>query len=138
MLANIYGQVFTTLKQYITDHSSYNTLITKRIPEQSGHFPVVTVVQILDRLNDETLKKTEQKVLLAFEVNVFAQDTEEKNGLEIIDELKNLVDVVFTDQLGMTREMDEPMDNLDRYVRRQYMRYTCILNMDDKRIYRRN
>ena len=138
MLANIYEQVFTTLKQYITEHSSYNTLITKRIPEQSGHFPVVTVVQILDRLNDETLKKTEQKVLLAFEVNVFTQDTEEKNGLEIIDELKNLVDVVFTDQLGMTREMDEPMDNLDRYVRRQYMRYTCILNMDDKRIYRRN
>lgn len=138
MLANIYDQVFTTAKNYIAANSSYNTLVTKRIPEQSGHFPVVTIVQIQDRLEDETLKKTEQKVLLAFEVNVFAQDTEEVNALEIIDELKNLVDVVFTDQLGMTREMDEPMDNLDRYVRRQYMRYTCILNMEDKRIFRRN
>ena len=119
MLANIYDQVFTTTKNYIAANSSYNTLVTKRIPEQSGHFPVVTIVQIMDSLYDETLKK-------------------EKNGLEIIDELKNLVDVVFSDQLGMTREMDEPMDNLDRYVRRQYMRYTCILNMEDKRIFRRN
>lgn len=138
MLANIYNQVFTTAKEYIAANSPYNALVTKRIPEQSGRFPVVTIVQIQDRLEDETLKKTEQKVLLVFEVNVFAQDTEEKNGLEIIDELKSLVDVVFTDQLGMTREMDEPMDNLDRYVRRQYMRYSCILNMEDKRIFRRN
>ena len=138
MLADIYNQVFTTAKEYIAANSPYNALVTKRIPEQSGRFPVVTIVQIQDRLEDETLKKTEQKVLLVFEVNVFAQDTEEKNGLEIIDELKSLVDVVFTDQLGMTREMDEPMDNLDRYVRRQYMRYSCILNMEDKRIFRRN
>lgn len=138
MLANIYNQVFTTAKEYILAQSQYTPLVTKRIPEQSGHFPVVTIVQIRDRLHDETLKKTEQKVVLAFEVNVFAQDTEEKNGLEIIDELKELVDEVFSDQLGMTREMDEPMDNLDRYVRRQYMRYSCILNMEDKRIYRRN
>jgi hypothetical protein len=138
MLADIYNQVFTTAKEYIAANSPYNALVTKRIPEQSGRFPVVTIAQIQDRLEDETLKKTEQKVLLVFEVNVFAQDTEEKNGLEIIDELKSLVDVVFTDQLGMTREMDEPMDNLDRYVRRQYMRYSCILNMEDKRIFRRN
>lgn len=138
MLANIYNQVFTTAKEYILERSQYTPLVTKRIPEQSGHFPVVTIVQIRDRLHDETLKKTEQKVVLAFEVNVFAQDTEETNGLEIIDELKELVDEVFGDQLGMTREMDEPMDNLDRYVRRQYMRYSCILNMEDKRIYRRN
>lgn len=138
MLANIYNQVFTTAKEYILAQSQYTPLVTKRIPEQSGHFPVVTIVQIRDRLHDETLKKTEQKVVLAFEINVFAQDTEEKNGLEIIDELKELVDEVFSDQLGMTRETDEPMDNLDRYVRRQYMRYSCILNMEDKRIYRRN
>lgn len=138
MLANIYQQVFDTAKQYISAQSQYAPLITQRIPEQSGRFPVITIVQTMDRLYDETLKKTEQKVLLVFEVNVFAQDTEEKNALEIIDELKGLVDEVFNEQFGMTREMDEPMDNLDRYVRRQYMRYTCILNMDDKRIYRRN
>ena len=138
MLANIYEQVFQTAKEYISAQSNYSPLITKRIPEQSGRFPVITIVQILDRLYDETLKKTEQKVVLSFEVNVFAQDTEEKNALEIIDELKDLVDEVFNEQLGMTREKDEPMDNLDRYVRRQYMRYSCILNMDDKRIYRRN
>lgn len=138
MLANIYEQVFNTAKEYILAQSQYAPLVTQRIPEQSGHFPVVTIVQIADRLHDETLKKTEQKVVLAFEVNVFAQDKEEINGLQIIDELKALVDDVFSDELGMTRERDEPMDNLDRYVRRQYMRYSCILNLDDKRIYRRN
>lgn len=138
MLANIYQQVFDTAKEYVSAQSQYAPLITQRIPEQSGRFPVITIVQTMDRLYDETLKKTEQKVLLVFEVNVFAQDTEEKNALEIIDELKGLVDEVFNEQFGMTRETDEPMDNLDRYVRRQYMRYTCILNMDDKRIYRRN
>lgn len=64
MLANIYDQVFTTTKNYIAANSPYNALVTKRIPEQSGRFPVVTIVQIQDRLEDETLKKTEQKFSL--------------------------------------------------------------------------
>ena len=146
MLANIYNQVFTTAKEYILAQSQYSPLVTKRIPEQSGHFPVVTIVQIRDRLHDETLKKTEPTAMCCTSVYPGTSSTKPEAGRQLdgsvitrtIDELKELVDEVFSDQLGMTREMDEPMDNLDRYVRRQYMRYSCILNMEDKRIYRRN
>lgn len=73
-----------------------------------------------------------------FEINIFAYDKSPTvRAPVIINELKTLVNEVFEDVYGMTREQSRPVDNIDKYIARQYMRYSCILNLDDNRIFRR-
>ncbi len=92
-------------------------------------------------MREETLSKTEQKLNLVYEIEIFSMDSV-ANGvkvskMEITKELINLVNDVFEDYFGFTRVSKRPMPNIDLDVDRFYLRYEGIYDTNTNKIFRR-
>lgn len=138
MVINIdaYDNVFKTLKDFINENSDYKVYVTKLPIDNSDKFPQVVLTEQDNSLSSATTRMEETRSLLAFEVNIYAQDKVINSSkiarMQIARDLSKLVDNVLGYGYRMQRITCTPTPNLDMNIYRITMRYTGILN--DNRI----
>lgn len=135
-MVNIYNDIFQYAKEYITTNSIYDPYVLKATPEESKVFPLVIITQTNDYLKDETLKKTEKQNMLSYEVNIFAKDTT-VNRQTIIEELVQIVNDVFENEIGFRRTQAEPIPNIDLSVDRFVLEYSAVFDEKTNKILRK-
>lgn len=135
-MVNIYNDIFQYAKEYITTNSTYEPYVLKATPEESKVFPLVIITQTNDYLKDETLKKTEKQNTLSYEVNIFAKDTT-VNRQTIIEELVQVVNDVFENEIGFRRTQAEPIPNIDLSVDRFVLEYSAVFDEKTNKILRK-
>lgn len=135
-MVNIYNDIFQYAKEYITTNSTYDPYVLKATPEESKVFPLVIITQTNDYLKDETLKKTEKQNTLSYEVNIFAKDTT-VNRQTIIEELVQVVNDVFENEIGFRRTQAEPIPNIDLSVDRFVLEYSAVFDEKTNKILRK-
>ena len=135
-MVNIYNDIFQYAKEYITTNSIYDPYVLKATPEESKVFPLVIITQTNDYLKDETLKKTEKQNMLSYEVNIFAKDTT-VNRQTIIEELVQIVNDVFENEIGFRRTQAEPISNIDLSVDRFVLEYSAVFDEKTNKILRK-
>lgn len=133
----LWQQVYTRLKEEITQKSEYSTLIIKQAPAQINNQQVVVVKRPITLLASETLKKTEQKLDISFDIEIYTKDTANTNKIEITTKLRQLVKNIMFDELGMNIVSDNNTLNLDTNVDKQLMRFSCVFDKERKIIFRK-
>lgn len=140
MLTNKYNEVFKVLYGYLNDESKYNPLVTKKAPLRPTTFPVVEVRGTEEPLT-ETTRREEWQNRLEITINVYAIEKTTANGkisgLEIIDELINLIDKAMCEMnFSMTR--NDEIENIDKNVDRHLLTYVAGVSGLNNKLLRRN
>lgn len=135
-----YSQVFNDVKDYLVRNSKYSPVVLKGTPQKMNIAPLVIIPRPEITFDSENLSKREQKFFCDFEFNIYAKNiigAETLNKNAVADELRQLVDDIMFDRLGMRRAIDRQIPNLDADLYRHLLRYTCLLDKDKNIIYRR-
>ena len=143
-LAEIENDIFKEAKKYLLDElSEYVPKILPSLPVNptSSKFPLIIIEQINDITIEKTLKNGESKLRLVFEIEIFAKDTTINQTIiakkDVISSIKSKVNNFFEEMRGFERTASNPRQNIDLDVVRHYMRYECVYDTVNKKIYRR-
>ena len=137
---DIYEEIYQYSKEYIVANSSYSPKVGKSAPTEAKDFPLVIIPECKMTLNEETLKKGQQKYKLTFEVEIYAIDTTVEGKAvarqTIVEELEKIVYEIFEEHYGMRGLEAELRPNADTNVMRVYIEFRSVV--DHKNIiYRR-
>lgn len=135
-MPDVYDEIYEYAEKYIKEKSKYSPKVLETPPEETKVFPLVVIKEVDNTLEDENLKKGDQKYKIEYEIEIYAIDKGNTPKEIIIQELKGLVNEVFDDHYGMYRRACIPTPNADRNVNKLYMRYNALID-ENKVIYRR-
>ena len=128
MRPNIYNNMFQYAKQYIKQKSIYSPEVFKNAPTESDIFPLVIIPKCKIILDEETLKYTERKYEIKFDIEIYATDKSMNNKKvsrnTIIQELEKLVYDVFEEHYGLLGKEPQIKPNTDTNVARETIRFT--------------
>lgn len=128
MRPNIYNNMFQYAKQYIKQKSIYSPEVFKNAPTESDIFPLVIIPKCKIILDEETLKYTERKYEIKFDIEIYATDKSMNNKKvsrnTIIQELEKLVYDVFEEHYGLLGKEPQIKPNADTNVARETIRFT--------------
>jgi hypothetical protein len=140
-MLDIYDQMFSYAKTYITSNSIYTPHIIPSYPNETPIFPIVSIEEVQQVISSENLSKGERKTRLTLEANVLSQektvDGKKVSNLTINKELVKLVSDVFDKHYGMKVTI-KSAPNMDASIKRTLI--TCTADVDNEKliIYRRN
>lgn len=128
MRPNIYNNMFQYAKQYIKQKSIYSPEVFKNAPTESDIFPLVIIPKCKIILDEETLKYTERKYEIKFDIEIYATDKSMNNKKvsrnTIIQELEKLVYDVFEEHYGLLGKEPQIKPNADTNVARETISFT--------------
>lgn len=133
--------VYDKISEYIEEnYTDFKVNVFDNPPESENNiFPEIIIKSIKDILKSENLNKTQPKYELAYEINIYAIDMNENpNGRkqEIVKSIAALVDYVMSDLIGFRRTARKNLPEIITQVDRIFLRYECIFDEEEKRIYR--
>lgn len=99
-------------------------------------FPLVIIKEVQTKLNDETLKKGEQRFLVQYEIEIYTINQENAVKQEITKELKYILFNIFFCHYGMDIKANQQLPNGDNDVHRWQLKFQAIIDENNK-IYRR-
>lgn len=135
-MPDVYDEIFEYADKYIRENSKYFPKVLETPPEETKVFPLVVINEVDNTLENENLKKGDQKYKIEYDIEIYAIDKGTIPKEVIIQELKKLVNEVFDNHYGMLRRACIPTPNADRNVNKLYMRYNALID-ENKVIYRR-
>lgn len=115
--------VYKELKENIQENSKYSPNIVKKALKSTKKFPLITLIESNDEIEKSDIRMMEIISRKSFEINIYAIDIGLTSNVEIIKELKRLVDDVMVKTFKMRRFLCEPTPNLDDTIERLTMRY---------------
>lgn len=140
MLTNKYNEVFKVLYGYLNDESEYSPLVTKKAPLRPTTFPVVDI-RGMEMPLDETTRREEWQNRLEITINIYAiekvVDGRKVSGLEIIEELMNLIDKAMM-EMHFTMTGNREIENADKNVDRHLLTYVAGVSGLNNKLIRRN
>ena len=131
----MYNEIFKYARQYIKENSKYSPTILKDTPPDKK-FPLIIIKEINPLLQDETLKKGEQKFKIVYEIEIFTMNNGNITKQTITKELKELLINVFFEYYGMNIKANKQIPNIDSNLDRWYLKFEAIID-ENKKIYRR-
>lgn len=131
----MYNEIFKYARQYIKENSKYSPTILKDTPPDKK-FPLIIIKEINPLLQDETLKKGEQKFKIVYEIEIFTMNNGNIAKQTITKELKELLINVFFEYYGMNIKANKQIPNIDSNLDRWYLKFEAIID-ENKKIYRR-
>lgn len=134
-MENVYNEIFKYARQYIKENSKYSPTILKDTPPDKK-FPLIIIKEINPLLQDETLKKGEQKFKIVYEIEIFTMNNGNIAKQTITKELKELLINVFFEYYGMNIKANKQIPNIDSNLDRWYLKFEAIID-ENKKIYRR-
>lgn len=134
-MPDVYDEMFSYAKSYITENSTYSPNVLKDTPPDQ-RFPLIIIKQIRDDLYSENLDKTDQRFYIGYDIDIYTVNQGNIPKQKIVNELKELVNDVFDEHYGMLRKASLQAPNADTDVYRWNMRYEAKID-ENKKIYRR-
>lgn len=133
--------VYDKISKYVKDnYNKFNVNIFDSPPEKENDiFPEIIITSIKDQLKSEDLNKKQPRYELAYEINIYAIDmNEDSDGRkqEITRDIASLVDYVMSEMIGFKRTARKNLPEIITQVDRIFLRYECIFDEEEKRIYR--
>lgn len=129
MIVDIYNEIFTKLKTEITTAN-----VLPEYPIGTPSFPCIIIDEKLNNSFIDTIDSGgENHNSLSFEINIFSNA---ENKRSVCRELRKQVDLILSDQYGLTRTNSMPVPNYsDLNIYRYMLTYTCVVDKN-KTIFR--
>lgn len=126
-LHELYEEIYSDLKQYISENSIYEPKCKKVKPNEISTYPLVTCVEGDYRYRYTTLKHTDEIYdYNVMEINIFAQNKGNISGVTIKDEIRKHIETYFQDKLRLQIRVVPNAPNVDDSI------YRCVIYVSCK------
>ena len=129
-LHELYEEIYSNLKQYISENSIYKPECKKVKPNEIAKFPLVTCVEGEYDYSYTTLKNTDEIYNYnLMEINIFAQNKDNNgkiiSGVTIKDEIRSHIEKYFYDVFCLKIKVIPNAPNVDDSVFRCIIYVSC-------------